>query len=516
MASSSPPRGQDQALATTKRKFDNLLDRLTNVTNPSTTSFGATLTLRSSASATSLADSISSEHTSKRSRRLSDVLMDSPRVVSGERVAAIKEKLYTPQKAEVKRWTTVGKSVRAVGKTPVKETTPRKPANYQPYSQEQFLDRLKTFADRKKWPQKPGPIIEVEWAKQGWICVDWNVVGCKGGCEQRVAVKLRPKGKDKDGRDVDNTEDVTAKFDEGLVEKYRQLIVDGHHEDCLWRRRGCSSKSQHSFDFTTLSFLDDIYHIPLANRAKSTADFLLRYRSLKTVAENLPILENIKYPDPRVDDVLRQTPSSFFSPPGSDITESRPTTPTETVAFLCAIFGWQGKLDQRLPMIVCNYCHQRNGLWLYEDTHLKEMATKLDVPLLHLRMDLLLGHRDHCPWINPESQSNPLDGPIANMAGWQTQEFMMMGKKKERQMVAHHKNVESVDLGSDYTMSRSGSLDDTGSFAKEDEDKESRWKKFKAKLRRTTSKKSLRSVRSAKSVKSISEKDKGKENDAGA
>ncbi|KAF1956872.1 zf-C3HC-domain-containing protein [Byssothecium circinans] len=496
MASSSPPpSAHEPALATTKRKFDNLLGQLTNA---SSTSLAATL--HSNASATSPANSISPENVSKRSRRLSDVLMDRPRSrhVSGERIAAIKEKLFTPQKSQINRWS-VGKSVRAIGtsKAPAKDVTPRKPVNYQPYSQEQFLERLRTFADVKVWTNKPDPIMEVEWAKQGWACAEWNVVACRGGCEQRIAVKLRPKRKDKDGKDIEYSEDLTGKLDEGLVEKYRELIVDGHHEDCLWRKRGCSN---------------DIYHIPIANRAKSTVDCLLRYRSLKTIAKDLPLLENIKYPEPSIEDILKQVPSTFFSPPGSDITEERPSTSTDIVAFLFAIFGWHGVLDERLPITVCNHCFQRSGLWLYEDTRLKEMAKKLNVPLAHLRMDLILSHRDHCPWSNPETQRNPLDGPIANMAGWQTQEFMMLGKKKEK--AAIHKNVESVDLGSEYTFPRASS-DSTGNFTKDGEEKEeSRWKKFKAKLRRTTSKKSLRSVRSVKSTKStksVGEKDKENE-----
>lgn len=145
------------------------------------------------------------------------------------------------------------------------------------------------------------------------------------------------------------------------------------------------------------------------------------------------------------------------------------------------------------------------------DARLQEMSKKLSVPIESLRLNLVESHREHCPWKNPETQHNPLDGPIANMAGWQTQTFMLVGKRKDK-VKEHQRNIESVDLGSEYTYPR-GSLDSelTG-FVKEDDDKEeSRWRKFKAKLRRTTSKKSLKSVKSAKSVKStksVGEKDK--------
>ena len=48
----------------------------------------------------------------------------------------------------------------------------------------------------------------MEWAKRGWICEGWNTVACKGGCEQRVVVILRPKRQDEDGKEIDNSEDM--------------------------------------------------------------------------------------------------------------------------------------------------------------------------------------------------------------------------------------------------------------------------------------------------------------------
>lgn len=232
----SPDRGP--ALATTKRKFDTLLERLT--ASASTTSLASTLR-ESNASTTSLSHP-TTEPASKRSR-LSDVGMEPPRVVSGsERIRALQDQLFTPRKQGDRL---VGAGVRVVGsnKTPVKPSTPRKEPNYQPYSQEQFLGRLKTFADVKKWANKPDAIGEVEWAKRGWVCDTWNTVACKGGCEQRVVVQLRPKRKDASGKEIEMSEDLAEDVSEGLVEKFRDLIVDGHSEECLWRRRGCQGIS---------------------------------------------------------------------------------------------------------------------------------------------------------------------------------------------------------------------------------------------------------------------------------
>lgn len=92
------------------------------------------------------------------------------------------------------------------------------------------------------WTNKPEGIGEVEWAKRGWVCEGWNTVACKGGCEQRVVVKLYPRRRDAEGKDIEMSEDVEEEVEEGLVERYRELVVQGHFEDCLWRRRGCGGE----------------------------------------------------------------------------------------------------------------------------------------------------------------------------------------------------------------------------------------------------------------------------------
>jgi hypothetical protein len=233
------------------------------------------------------------------------------------------------------------------------------------------------------------------------------------------------------------------------------------------------------------------------------------------MANALPILENLIYPDPRIEDILRRIPSNFFHPLGSDIAEEPPTSSADIVAFVFAIFGWTGVSESKISLAVCNHCFQRTGLWLYTDTRLREISQKLGEPIESLRLNLVESHREHCPWKNPDTQRNPIDGPIANMAGWQTQQFMLLGKRKERPRT----NIESVDLGSEFTYPR-GSMDsESHSPSKEDKDDglHEKWKKFKAKLRRTTSRKSLKSVKSVKSAKSgkgLGERELDKENKA--
>ena len=64
-------------------------------------------------------------------------------------------------------------------------------------------------------------------------------MACKGGCENRVAVKLRPKRKDANGKELEMSEDLAFDIDEALVDRYTDLITEGHADDCLWRKRGC-------------------------------------------------------------------------------------------------------------------------------------------------------------------------------------------------------------------------------------------------------------------------------------
>jgi hypothetical protein len=178
------------------------------------------------------------------------------------------------------------------------------------------------------------------------------------------------------------------------------------------------------------------------------------------------------------------------------------------VAFTFALFGWSGVVESRISLAVCDHCFQRLGLWLSSDTRLKQMSKKLDVPIESLRLNLLESHREHCPWKNATTQSNSPDGPIANMPAWQTLQYILLVRQKDsplkaRQDRGHSRNVESVDLGSEAEYPR-GSMDSHHDPGHEDgaESLQNKWQKFKAKLRRTTSKKSLKSVKSVKSAKS--------------
>jgi hypothetical protein len=502
---------QQPALATTKRKFHKLLDNLT--ASNSTTSLANTLqgSNASTASLSALSEPDSPEHPNKRPRS-ANLSMERQRGISEgqERIRQLKEQLLTPRREG---------TIKVVGKTvsTPKASTPRKAPNFQPYSQEHFLGRLKTFADVRKWTTKPDAINEVEWAKRGWSCDIWNTVACKGGCENRVAVKLRPKRKDANGKDIEMSEDLAFDIDDALVYRYKDLIVEGHADDCLWRKRGCQGRIAHAAvtrpRLTTQT--EDIYHIPIASRTKSSAELLDRYRFLKAISADLPLEEHITYPDPPIQQILSRIPSSFFTSSGT----TPPLSPTDTVAFAFALFGWTGVSESRISLAVCNHCFQRLGLWLSSATRLTEMSKKLDVPIESLRLNLLESHREHCPWKNAHVQANEKDSPIADMPAWQTLQFMLLGRHKDglsgvqtphkqtprKQHQQHARGTDSVDMGSELEYPR-GSMDsvDRPKEIEDDEDGglREKWSKLKAKLKRSASKKSLKSIRSGKSVKS--------------
>lgn len=201
---------------TTKRKFHRLLDSLTNA---SSTSLPSTLQERS-ASITTLPATLESPAKKLRMDRPGSAdVRASPRSIA----------------------TSVGGSPLAGRKATVKIVGEHKSPNFGPLDRAQFLARLKTFRHVDKWTSKPVRVNEVEWAKRGWSCVGRDRVGCVGGCDRELVIKLEstpePRADDTEA-DVDDG-DWSAGVNEQLVERYAEMIVTAHDEYCLWRKRAC-------------------------------------------------------------------------------------------------------------------------------------------------------------------------------------------------------------------------------------------------------------------------------------
>ncbi len=130
---------------------------------------------------------------------------------------------------------------------------PNESPKYAPWDRAAFLKRLKSFSNLTDWSPKPARVNEVEWAKRGWVCQKSERVRCCL-CNVEILVKLNKKevdGKEEPvyvaaniGTQTSNHIRATAnsQVEEALVNKYAELIVTSHNEDCLWRKRGCDGK----------------------------------------------------------------------------------------------------------------------------------------------------------------------------------------------------------------------------------------------------------------------------------
>jgi hypothetical protein len=296
----------------------------------------------------------------------------------------------------------------------------KKTPNYAPWSHDAFLARLKTFADVKTWTPKPAAIGEVEWAKRGWTVVGKDSVGCKGGCEKRLVVRVADSEKEKAKADGDDDDDWwVGNLESEMVERYRGLIVEAHAEECLWRKAGCK---------------DDIYRIKMADPATWQTELRERYLSLLAVETALPAKLEVRSQDmedgktafdseqlARVvpPDVLRRPSRSTST---SDTPDDDTTEHVNTTALAMALTGWSGQSQNNVQLAYCTKCFQRAGLWLYRPKSISADATS------DLIFNPVEQHREHCPWKNIHSQA--ATGRLEGMPGWQVLVTLIKGYRR--------------------------------------------------------------------------------------
>ncbi|KAL9070564.1 MAG: hypothetical protein Q9157_005768 [Trypethelium eluteriae] len=378
------------ALSTSKRKFDKLLDNLTNDSPRSSRPNSAGSLSRTNIGRTSN-DTISptsNPTTETNTTPAAKRLRGSPqsiREIARERLEAKKKAAAAEAEARAQA---LASSIPA-----------RRQPNYIPWSHDVFLARLKTFADVKLWTPKPDVISEVEWAKRGWVCEGINRVACKGGCECRVVVRLRPKRRDAEGNEVEGSEDYSVEVEPELVERYRGLVVEGHEEECRWRRAGCKT---------------DIYHLPLAKRSYWQQGLLERYKSLEGIKEQLPARIGTPEGARSLESLVERLPAGFFG-------EEEPSQ----AAVEFALYGWRGEMFGSTALASCPHCFSRIGLWMYKREETQgTKAHSNDLPALNL----VENHRYHCPWRNASSQASP--GELKGLAGWQVLQKVITNSRR--------------------------------------------------------------------------------------
>jgi hypothetical protein len=309
--------------------------------------------------------------------------------------------------------------------TPKSSINPiRGESNFAPWSHDAFIKRLRSFGPVTSWHPKPDAVNEVEWAKRGWWCVDTNTVGCKGGCSQRLLVKVEPIVKRRrvqievedqeveDDNDEDE-EDNQQELEQALVEKYRELIVEAHSEDCLWRKAGCK---------------DDIYRLPIVKSTVWQSELRTRYQSLLAIAPSLASL-TLQPTDltPTPTKILANISTTILELPeddrslkdiNTDITEE-----TKQKALQVAISGWQGSTESSTQLLTCSACFQRIGLWMYQPDYKPHRFSDDDDDedgQQDRSLHLIQLHREHCPWRNSTTQA-----ATGNYAGRSAYEILL-------------------------------------------------------------------------------------------
>ncbi|KAH8903117.1 zf-C3HC-domain-containing protein [Coniochaeta sp. PMI_546] len=286
---------------------------------------------------------------------------------------------------------------------PAKDAQPK----YCPGDREQLIKRLASFQELTDWTPKPDPVNEVEWAKRGWMCHGKELVRCIL-CNKELVVKLNRK--EIDGKEVPVL--VASEIEEALVQKYVELIVESHSEDCLWRKHGCD---------------DCLLRLPLAHPKTALEDLRKRYDELCARKDFLPYEFNLRLPDTlNLDTVLSYLPQDFFTKPPPPTTIPPTTTPNKP-ALALALLGWQGLTNPRIGPVPnsasCHTCLRRLGLWMFKSKQVDPETNAVLVPAAMDHLDPLREHRFFCPWKNGNVQRNPGAKPPARgeevKAGWE-------------------------------------------------------------------------------------------------
>lgn len=275
-------------------------------------------------------------------------------------------------------------------------TTPK----YAPWDRTAFLTRLKSFSNLTDWTPKPVRVNEVEWAKRGWVCQTFERVRCCL-CNVEILVKLNKK-------EVNGKEQpvyVAQNIEEALVDKYVELIITSHDEDCLWRKRGCD---------------ESIFKLPLNHALTTLQNLRQRYDELCLRKDTLPYEFDLRLPESfDLEKIKSYLPPNFFADP---LSPPESTEAVNNVALTLALFGWQGHIHIRLGVqlgsISCEACFRVLGLWLFKSKAVSATGKRTEGPVVDC-LNVAKEHRDYCPWSNPLSQNGSAKSSTSSLAGWE-------------------------------------------------------------------------------------------------
>ncbi|KKF94750.1 Protein lsb5 [Ceratocystis platani] len=402
----------------TKRKFNALIQGMGNRSSPSTPSRhldsehpqkslaspSARKTINANSHTTAMPPSDSSltpDDSSKR-RRLgpNDVTIITSAPGSTTKISGISLRKWgsSASKSTMRPSSVVAPVTKVTNLTP-----PMSAAKYCPSDRNELIKRLTTFQEISDWTPKPDRVSEIEWAKRGWACQGKERVRCTL-CHKELVVRFNTK--EVDGKEVPVL--MPSEIEDALVDKYCQLMVDAHQDNCLWRQSGCE---------------DSLLRISFSNSLANFEALRLRYDELCARSDSLPYDFNLRLPEGLdLDVVLSQLPRDFFSKPAPPPKTSDPKTPNR-VALALAIMGWQGLANPRIGAIPnsasCHTCLRRLGLWMFKS---KELAPdgSIAVPAAMDYLDPAREHRFFCPWKNPQTQrlATARSKPGTDLTAW--------------------------------------------------------------------------------------------------
>jgi hypothetical protein len=317
------------------------------------------------------------------------------------------------------------------------------PPKYCPGDRDQLLRRLATFQELTDWTPKPDRVSEIEWAKRGWACHGKERVKCTL-CGRELVVKVNRK--EVDGQEIAVL--IASEIAESVVDKYVELIVESHAEDCLWRKKGCdgrrSSTPLNTILRKLLTVTDSLLRLPLPNPKLALQGLRQRYDELCERTAFLPYEFNLRLPPTlNLDTILTHLPPTFFTdPPPPPSKTADPTTPAipqkvNRPALALALLGWQSlthpTLGNPIPNSAsCHTCLRRLGLWMFKSREVDPDSGEVLVPAPMEHLDPLREHRFFCPWKNAAAQRNPGARPLGKgereLAAW---EVLVVGLRNE-------------------------------------------------------------------------------------
>ncbi|KAI0198365.1 C3HC zinc finger-like-domain-containing protein [Astrocystis sublimbata] len=254
-----------------------------------------------------------------------------------------------------------------------------------------------TFQELTEWTPKPDLANEMEWAKRGWICKGKERVRCTL-CHKELVIKTNTKTIE--GKEVPVV--VGSDVEAALAKRFSELIVDGHDEDCLWRKHGCD---------------ETLLRLHLAVPQQALSSLRERYDDLCTRQSFFPYLFNLRLP-PTFDLKAAKShlPPTFFTDPPPPNTNLAASSPND-VALALALTGWQGLTNPRIGAVpnsaTCATCLRRLRLWMSKSKEVDEATGQI---LVSAPMDYLDPIR---PWRSPTAQQNPGSKSKDIKAGWE-------------------------------------------------------------------------------------------------